>query len=360
MSATRASQRSGFHAGPVLDTSELATRKGCEAMAITTVAGPVESDDLGMTLMHEHLFINLMPEYRATGLINNLALMVDEIAPFVAAGGRSIVDVTPAELTRGASPDPAGHFDNGPGSDSQWPSRTPANVVAVQELAKDAGVHVVLGTGHYRDPYLASGWLDEHSVDQITEQLMCDVEEGFSGTRVRAGIIGEIGADKWFISAREERSFRAAARAQRQTNLALTTHAARWPVGIPQLDLLAEEGVDPTRVIIGHCDSVAIPEYHEAIARRGAFVQYDLLRGDSDQQTQQGVSFVVNMIRKGFVDHLLLSHDVCTHSQLLAGGGGGFAFVPTKFADRLRAEGVSDDEIFRILVENPARALAGK
>lgn len=327
---------------------------------ITTVSGSVESEELGMTLMHEHLLINLMPEYRATGLINSPALMVEEIDLFVAAGGRTIVDVTPAELTRGASPDPAGRFDKGPGSDIRWPSRTPANAVAVQQLAEDAGVQVVLGTGHYRDPYLDSGWLDEHSVDQIKEQLVSDIEEGFSGTRVRAGIIGEIGADKWFISAREERSFRAAARAQIHSNLALTTHAARWPVGIPQLDLLAEEGVDPSRVIIGHCDSVAITEYHEEIARRGAFVQYDLLRGESIQQTRQGAQFVVNMIRKGFIDHVLLSHDVCTHSQLVAGGGNGFAFVPTKFADQLGAAGVSDDEISKILVDNPARALAGK
>lgn len=312
-----------------------------------------------MTLMHEHLFVNLMQEYRATGLLNMADVMIEEVKAFTVVGGGTIVDVTPAELTRGAAPDPTGALGVRQTAESGWSSRAPSNVRAVQDIAAATGVNVVVGTGHYRDPYLASGGIDEHSVDQISEQLVGDIEEGISGTDVRAGIIGEIGADKWFVSAREERSFRAAARAQRRTNLALTTHAARWPVGIAQLDLLAEESVDPRRVVIGHCDSVPLIAYHEEIARRGAFVQFDLLRNESEQQTAQAVRLVVNMIRKGYLQNLLLSHDVCTLSQLAASGGAGFAFVPTAFAQALEEAGISREEIDVVLVENPRRALSG-
>ena len=324
-----------------------------------TTAGPRGADELGVTLMHEHLFVNLMQEYRATGLLNMADVMIEEVNAFTAAGGGTIVDVTPAELTRGASPDPTGALGASQAAEHGWASRSPSNILAVGEIAAATGVNVVVGTGHYRDPYLASGWIDEHSVDQICEQLVGDIEDGISGTDVRAGIIGEIGADKWFVSAREERSFRAAARAQRRTNLALTTHAARWPVGIAQLDLLAEESVDPRRVVIGHCDSVPLPAYHEEIARRGAFVQYDLLRDESEQQTAQAVRLAVNMIQKGYLQNLLLSHDVCTMSQLAASGGAGFSFVPTKFAQALEEAGISREEIDVILVQNPRRALSG-
>lgn len=324
---------------------------------INTTAGSVSAADLGPTLMHEHVFANLMQEYRATGLLNGMDTMVEEVESFVAVGGGTIVDVTPAELTRGASPDPGGALSATGAQRGGWPSRSPENVAALEEVASRTGAHIIVGTGHYRDPYLGDGWLDEHTVGQISEQLIHDVEEGISGTGVRAGIIGEIGADKWFVSAREERSFRAAARAQCHTGLALTTHAARWPVGIAQLDLLAEEGVDPRRVIIGHCDSVPLIEYHEAIARRGAFVQYDLIRGESEAQTRRTVELVVQMVRKGFGSHLLLSHDVCTSAQLASNGGSGFTFVPTVFAAALHDAGLEREEVDSILRDNPRRAL---
>jgi phosphotriesterase-related protein len=327
--------------------------------AVNTATGTVEGGTLGATLMHEHLYANLMPEYRATGLLNDAEVMQEELAAYTAAGGSTVVDVTPAELTVGAAPDPRGVLGT-PRGDERWASRTPANVYGLRDLAEASGVTVVIGTGHYRDPYLGDGWLDQHSVDEIAEQLVADVTEGISGTGIKAGIIGEIGADKWYISAREERSFRAAARAQKRTGLALTTHAARWPVGIAQLDLLAEEGVDAARVVIGHCDSVPLTEYHERIAQRGAFVQYDLIRGESARQTQRAVDLIVHMIRAGHLEHLLLSHDVCTASQLACNGGSGFGFVPGRFSDSLREAGVSDEEIDILLVQNPRRALAGE
>ncbi len=327
---------------------------------VVLVNGSIDATDLGITLMHEHLSVNLTPEYRATGLVNDVELMVEEIGLFKEAGGSTIVDVTPAELTSGASPDPGNWRSPETVSEMGYSSRTKSNVETIQRLAAESEINIVLGTGHYRDPYLASGWLDEHSADQIADHMVRDIEEGINGTSARAGIIGEIGADKWFVSAREERSFRAAARAQRKTGLALTTHAARWPVGIAQLDLLREEAVDLSRVIIGHCDSVPIPEYHEEIAKRGAFVQFDLIRGESERQIQRGVDSVVHMVRKGFLDQLLLSHDVCTLSQLKANGGCGYAFIPTIFVERLTLAGLSSEEIQTILVSNPRRALTGE
>jgi phosphotriesterase-related protein len=325
-----------------------------------TARGPVPADQLGRTLTHEHVFLNLIPEFRGVGLLNDADLMEQEVRAFAEAGGRTMVELTGAELTVGAAPDPGGHFRGTP--DSGYPehgTRTVNNVLALAAVSERTGVNLVLGTGHYRDPYLTSGWIDHRSAGQVAERMIADLTEGFPGTGVKAGIIGEIGADKWYISAVEERSFRAAAKAHRATGATITTHAARWPVGVLQLDLLAEEGVEPGRVIIGHCDGVNIPEYHLAIAERGAYVQFDTIRGGHAYDVQLRVDCVMRMAKAGYLDRILLSQDVCRRDQLRATGGCGFVYILNEFRDLLGKAGLDDGEIEQILVTNARSALAG-
>ncbi len=173
----------------------------------------------------------------------------------------------------------------------------------------------------------------------MADLIVRDIEEGTDG--VRAGIIGEIGCDR-VITAVEERSFRAAARAHRRTGLTITTHAARWPVGNAQLDLLTEEGVDPARVVIGHCDMVPDHDYHLALARRGAWVQFDTVQGVHEWDTPQRLDWLRSLADHGFLDRVLLSQDVCLRSDYVAMGGSGYAYVVTAFADRLKDAGFDE------------------
>src|SRR5262249_37643295 len=161
----------------------------------------------------------------------------------------------------------------------------------------------------YRDPYLDRVWFDRMGVDAIADEIVGDITEGVRGTGVKAGIIGEIGADRRYISAAEERSFRAAARAHRRTGLTISTHAARWPVGLDQLALLTEERVDPRRVIVGHTDTVPIPDYHLALARQGCYVSFDSIGTGSPYDADRAVDYVLNLVRAGFGEQILLSHD---------------------------------------------------
>jgi phosphotriesterase-related protein len=300
---------------------------------VSTVLGPVSAEELGVVLPHEHVFVDLVREYRGDGLLNDRALAVEELRAYVEAGGRTLVDCTSLGL----------------GRDPQ----------ALREVAQATGLHIVMGCGFYRDPYLPAE-LDRLSVDAVADLIVRDIEEGADGTDVRAGIIGEIGSDRGHISALEERSFRAAARAHRRTGLTITTHAARWPVGIPQLDLLAEEGVDPGRVVVGHCDMVPDPAYHLAVARRGAYVQLDTVHGESEYDTRCRVDWIRRLADAGFLHRVLLSQDVCLRSDYAALGGPGYAYVPTTFAARLRQEGFSDSDLRTLLVDNPRRALTGE
>ena len=301
---------------------------------VMTVRGPVAADALGPTLMHEHLFINLLREYRGDGLLNDATLAVHECNDFTALGGRTLVDCTNGSMGR----DPE----------------------LLRRVAVEADVNIVMGSGHYRVPYIDAEWMDAHTVDEVADGIVRDLEEGVGDTGVRAGIIGEIGADKWFVSAHEERSFRAAARAHLRTGATITTHAARWPVGLAQLDLLTAEGVAPERVIIGHADTVPLPDYHHEVARRGAYVQFDNVRGITQYDLDRQVDYVLALVRAGFLERILLSHDACLRSHLSIADGPGFTLIMREFLPRLETAGLTSEELAVIMVDNPRRALTGE
>lgn len=305
---------------------------GGDAATVMTVRGPVAVAELGVVLPHEHVFVDLLREYRGTGLLADESLAIEELARFREAGGRTIVDCT-----------------------SEGLGRQPA---ALRRVAEATGVAIVMGAGHYRRPYLDEVRIDASSVDELADGIVRDLEEGVGDTGIRAGIIGEIGCDR-VISAVEERVFRAAARAHRRTGVTITTHAARWPVGEAQLDLLAEEGVDPGRVIIGHCDMVADPAYHLRLARRGAWVQFDTIQGLHETDTLRGLAWIGALVDAGQAHRLLLSHDVCLTSDLAAYGGPGYAYLLTGFRARMLDAGFPEDLLTTLMVDNPRRALTG-
>ncbi len=324
---------------------------------VNTVLGAIDPSQMGVTLPHEHIFANMMREQRIGGLLNDYELMVSEVRAFKDIGGSTIWDLTPTELTYGAAPDPGGRFTKGHRADLADGSRSANHILSVMALSRETGVNIVAGTGHYRDPFLDKEWFDQHSVAEIAELMVREIEDGIAGTEARAGIIGEIGSNNWYISSAEERSFRAAAKAQQASGLALSTHANRWPVGIDQLDLLEECGVDPRRVIVGHCDNTNLLDYHLALARRGTYVQFDNLFFKTSYDLEKRVGFVVNLIRAGFIDQILLSHDTCKRNHLRVEGGNGYCGIHYVFRPALQEAGVSKEEVDHIMTDNPRRAL---
>ena len=303
--------------------------------SVMTVTGPIDAKDLGVTLMHEHVFANLIQEYRRDGLLNDPNLAEYEVQFLKRAGGSTLVDLTTAEI--------------GP------------NPIGLRNVSSATGVQIIMGVGHYRDPYLNKEWFDKMSVDSIADLMVHDIQEGVGDTGVRGGIIGEIGSDKWYISAQEERSFRAAARAHRKTGLTVSTHAARWPVGLAQVDILVKEGVDPRRIVVGHCDTVPDPRYHETLARRGCYVEFDTIRGYLREWDLNRITgYIMNLLHAGFGSQILLSQDTFLRSHLHVSGGSGYDFLLTDFLPRLKHVGLTDDDIHMLMVVNPRNALTGE
>jgi phosphotriesterase-related protein len=113
------------------------------------------------------------------------------------------------------------------------------------------------------------------------------------------------------------------------------------------------------RVVIGHCDSYPYSDYHEAIARRGAYVEFDRIQGKIEFETMRRVGLVLEMVQRGYLQHILLSQDICEKSSLQAYGGQGYSFVITGFAKRLLDAGLSEEQLQSMLVDNPRTALSG-
>jgi phosphotriesterase-related protein len=306
---------------------------------VQTVLGPIDPATLGWALPHEHTAIALwhIPNrWDYWELRRDEPVIREELDAFRAVGGGAVVDLTL----------------DGVGRDPAW----------LAGLARATGLHVVMGSGWYRGAhYPPEALIDRRSVDALADDIVRDATLGVGETGIRAGIIGEIGTDKPWISAQEERVHRAAARAARRTGLAITTHAVQSTVGLDQLAVFETEGADLSRVVIGHADSNPSLEYHLAIVERGASVEFDFLGMSFTPLERHGEGRIVDNLRellaRGHAERILLSQDVCHDSQLRRYGGNGYTYLAETFLPRLRAAGVSDDEIRTITLDNPRRLL---
>ena len=308
------------------------------APRVVTVTGPVPPERIGFTLPHEHL--SCRPELvRARAELldftSDAEVMTDELHDFRRRGGSCVVDLTSGGLSR----------------DPTW----------LRNLATRSGVYIVMGAGWYRDSfYPPEAGIDRRSVDELADEIVAEVEHGVAGTGIRPGIIGEIGTDRAWVSPREERVFRAVARAGRRTGLAVSTHALQSQVGLDQLRILEEEGLDPGRVVIGHADSNLDIDYALGVLDRGANLEFDLLGRPGDYATAreaQLVELIVELLERGYASQILLSQDVCTNAQLKAYGGPGFGYVAQHFLPHLRTAAVGEGEIGAMTIHNPRRIL---
>jgi len=180
------------------------------------------------------------------------------------------------------------------------------------------------------------------------------------GTGVHPGIIGEIGVDKAWVSALEERVHRAAARVALATGMAITTHGIQSAVGLDQLRIFEEEGADPGRVVIGHADSYPVLDHYLAILDRGANLEFDFIGqrfGTEEAAEPRLVELIVELLERGHGTQLLLSQDVCHNSQLRANGGFGYAYLQQHFLPTLRTAAVAEGEIAQMTIDNPRRIL---
>jgi phosphotriesterase-related protein len=302
---------------------------------VQTVTGPVDASDLGFTLPHEHVYLSLghiAERFDYPLLTDDAGILADEFAQFRQAGGVTIVDATPPDI-----------------------GRRPNALVA---MSGRTGVRIVAGAGWYRAPYYRpQDLVERRTVRELAAGLVRELRDGIDATGIRPGLIGELGVEKSWVSPIEERTHRAAGRAQAETGAAILTHSVYGDVGLAQLDVLEEAGADPTKVAIGHADTNLELGYLQRIVDRGALVMFDSFMDMRGHQEERSVDLVCELVRRGHAGQILLSLDICRTHHLTFGGGGGFAYLGNVYLPKLRAAGLPEADVARLTIGNPARWL---
>ena len=347
---------------------------------VQTVLGIINADSLGVTLPHEHLlhdgsssFIepteaserglahqtltleNLywVQFHRCNNLDNlNLTdeqLVIKEALLYKWAGGDTIV-----ELTKGLASDPLG----------------------LACLSRATGLNVVMGSGYYRGrthpPELAA-----KTEEEITEEIVRDIMVGVGDTRVHAGIIGEIGCSAPLEDS-ERKVLRASAAAQRQTGAALNIHPSFTDdLVLENINILGDAGADLSRTIIDHVDGVCFfsPATIRKIADAGCYIEFDtfgapvlpLTTTEAHRLGRRGllgrrsevdrINEIKCLIDEGYLNHILISHDVAMKIHYATYGGAGYAHILRNLVPWMRLGGISDEQIHTMMVENPKRVL---
>ena len=336
--------------------------------AVVTVLGPIASEAVGPSLMHEHLICDVTPpELAALGgpeaaitletafdirydwgihhlgnhRLTSEDLAAAELARLGAAGGSVLVEVS----TLGLAPDPA----------------------ALARISGRAGVHVVAGCGAYTEPYLPEGaraW----SADDFARAMIVALTDGFVDTGVRAGIIGEIGCS-WPWTALERRVMAGAVAAQRATGAAITVHPGRdvqAPFEIAAF--VAAEGGDLSRLVIGHIDRTLLDvEDAVRLADRGVVVEYDFFGIEQAYYPFQDIDLpndgqrlraLRRLIEAGHLERILISQDICTRTRLSRYGGHGYGYLLKRVVPMMRARGFTGGEVDTMLIGTPRRLLS--
>jgi phosphotriesterase-related protein len=314
------------------------------ATVVNTVRGPVNADDLGPVLMHEHILI------ATPGIKENWPALWDRdacldtaretFAAIEATGFHTFVDVTTADMGR--------------------------DINLLQALQETTAINIVAATGIYWNvpPY----W-QGRSADAMAAAFIGEIEDGIAGTTVRAGII-KVAIHLEFTPIIEA-CLRAAARTHRATGVPITTHAYPQEMGRIQQRIFRDEGVDLTRVVIGHQGAAKTPAdiaYYKELMDAGSVIGVDQFGideypGRDLQDTAGRAALVAQLCADGYSDRIVLSQDAhaCADWGIYTQFPPGFnpdwshLHLGRTVLPLLRDVGVPEIQIRQMTIENPRR-----
>ena len=304
---------------------------------IDTARGPVGTADLGPTLMHEHIAI------RTPGIAENWPQLWDRdactrtaevrLADLAQRGIRTLVDLTTADLGR--------------------------DIAYLREVQARTAVNIVLCTGIY---WIVPRYWWGREIDDLVRVFVQDIREGIAGTAVKAGII-KLATDRDGITPVNEKCLRAGARAHRETGVPISTHTGPPTMGREQQRVFQEEGVDLSRVVIGHVGDTTDTAYLKELMDRGSTIGMDRFGLERHATFDERVATVAALCADGYADRMVLSHDASCCLDWIPDRAAADAALPnwryTHISDdvlpALKRRGVTDAHIHAMLVQNPRR-----
>jgi predicted metal-dependent phosphotriesterase family hydrolase len=316
-------------------------------MQVMTVNGLLDTSEMGVTLVHEHLFADLRSyeEQMSNALTTDIDEVVEVVKPYLASvqplGCRTLIDCTATQL--GRSP------------------------TLIKRLSAESGLHMLTVTGNYlaADGRFVPQYVHAGTVDQLARRWIDEFRHGIEGTDVRPGLI-KLGVNGGSLTALEDKVFRAAIETHLETGLTIAAHVGPWREVEPgfnglsasdMLDRLENAGVSPSAWIWYHAQNERDLAHVVRAAERGAWIAFDGLAPDS---LDAHIALVKHMRARNLLDHVLVSHDAGWYTAGEPRGGTFRAFdtVFAEFIPALRAQEFSDSEIAQLFVRNPAEAFA--
>jgi phosphotriesterase-related protein len=316
-----------------------AERGACTMPTVNTATGPIDTAALGFTLMHEHIYV------LTEGLIatwphlwnrdERVTQAVEALAEAKKHGVDTIVDLTVLGLGR--------------------------DVTLAREVSRESGVNVIVATGVYTYDEVPH-YFQHRGADHMADLFVHDITEGIQGTDIKAGIL-KVATDEKGVATGVEMVLRAVARAHRKTGVPISTHThAATERGLDQQRIFAEEGVDLSRVVIGHSGDTEDVGYLEKLIKAGSTVGMDRFGIDSMLPTDKRVATIVKLCEKGHAANIVLSHDTSCYIDWFpedlvkqAMPRWHFLHVSDDVVPALRASGVPDDQIDLMTTGNPRR-----
>lgn len=317
---------------------------------VETVKGPVGVDDLGVTLMHEHLFTigteirQNYPDYpNPWDEEERVADAVAKLEAIKARGVTTIVDPTVIGLGR--------------------------YIPRVQRINDLVDVNIIVATGvytYYEAPvqfhFTGPGRLIPTETDPMTDLFVGDIRNGIADTGVKAGLL-KCAIDEYHLTPDVERVMRAVAQAHVETGTPITVHThAADKTGLIALDVFRSEGVDLTKVVVGHSGDTTDLDYLKELADTGAVLGMDRFGIDVFSPFEDRVNTVAGMVKAGYTDSMVLSHDASCYSDFFDKAAvtamlpnWHFNHIHDDVLPALRERGVSDEQIDTMLITNPRR-----
>lgn len=306
--------------------------------AVQTVTGPVAASNLGLTLMHEHVVTDLRePADRRPEDYDRddaVAVCLPHLQDLRRAGARTLVEPTPLHIGR--------------------------DLEALRELSLRSGLRIVGSTGLYgaADRRFIPAYARTESAEQLAERYLREIEEGAGPNRVKPGLI-KTGVNKNTPLPEIERKLvRAAALAGARSGLAVAAHTGPGAAALEELEIIQSAGLAPARFIWVHAHNERAHELHHRFAREGAWVELD---GLSERSADWHLECLRSMADADLLGKTLLSQDAGWYRPGPERGSKHrpYTYLLETFAPRLLREGFRKEEVERLLVNNPARALAG-
>jgi phosphotriesterase-related protein len=303
---------------------------------VLTVQGPISPEELGITLMHEHVMVDFIgadqirkDRYDPKEVFETVLPYLKQVAKL---GCRTLVECTPAYIGRDAA--------------------------LLLQLSRASGLHLLTNTGYYAaaDHKYVPRHAYEESADQLARRWIDESKGGIEGTRIKPGLI-KIGVSKAPLAAIDRKIVQAAAKTHKATGLTIASHTGGGIAAMEQLDILQSEQVSASAFVWVHAHSEPDRDRHKQAAERGAWVEFD---GINRNNLERDVKSVQNMLNAGHLERILLSMDAGWYHVGEPRGGKfrDYEDLLAQFVPALKQAGLTGTQIRTLLIDNPARCLS--